>query len=77
LSNCKHTLSQTRLSRVERNKNVFGAFAVRKPELFSKKQILLIDDVLTTGITASECARILKKAGAQKVFLLALARAKL
>ncbi|GJQ60500.1 MAG: amidophosphoribosyltransferase [Candidatus Scalindua sp.] len=77
LSNCKHTLSQTRLSRSERNKNVSGAFAVRKPELFLKKRILLIDDVLTTGITASECARILKKAGAKKVFLLALARAKL
>ncbi|MCP5002604.1 MAG: ComF family protein [Planctomycetes bacterium] len=74
---CKNTLSQTQLSRTERNKNVSGAFDVRKPGLFSKKHILLIDDVLTTGITASECARTLDKAGAEKVFLLALARAQL
>ncbi len=77
LSYCKNTLSQTRLSRTERAENVFGAFEVRKPELFSQKQILLIDDVLTTGTTASECARTLEKAGAEKVFFIALARAKL
>jgi len=39
--------------------------------------VLLVDDVLTTGITASECARNLKSAGAEKVHFLALARAKL
>lgn len=77
LSYCKNTLSQTQLSRTERAKNVSGAFKIRKPELFLKKQILLIDDVLTTGITASECARTLEKAGAKKVFFLALARAKI
>ena len=77
LSHKKNTLSQTQLSRTERQKNVTGAFMVRKSKMFSKKQILLIDDVLTTGITASECARILIKAGAKKVFLLALARARL
>ena len=77
LSYKKNTLSQTQLSRTERQRNVAGAFVVRKPKIFSKKQILLIDDVLTTGITASECARILSNAGTKKVFLLALARAKL
>ncbi len=76
LSNCKNTLSQTQLSRTERKRNVSGAFEVQNSELFSKKRVLLVDDVLTTGITASECARVLKKAGAKRVILLVLARAK-
>ncbi|MBQ6846487.1 MAG: hypothetical protein IJO61_05080, partial [Oscillospiraceae bacterium] len=40
----------------------------------SGKRIILLDDVLTTGSTASECARILKTAGAEKVYLITIAK---
>ncbi len=73
----KNTLSQTQLSRTQRQKNVKGAFRVKNPEKFYQKTILLVDDVLTTGMTASECAKSLENAGTNKVFLIALARSKM
>ena len=51
-----------------------GAFRVRKPGEVRGKRIVLIDDVLTTGATVEECARALKRAGAARVDVLALAR---
>ncbi len=77
LHRVKNTLSQTQLSRLQRQKNVYGAFKVKNPEKFNKKNVLLVDDVLTTGTTAAECAKSLKNAGVNKVFLIALARSKL
>lgn len=77
LHRVKNTLSQTQLSRLQRQKNISGAFKVKKPDIFFKKNVLLVDDVLTTGMTASECARNLKNAGANEVYLLALARSRL
>ncbi len=77
LFRAKNTLSQTHLSRTERQENVKGAFKVKNPELYYQKHVLLVDDVLTTGMTASECAKSLKRAGASKVFLVALARSKM
>lgn len=77
LHRVRNTSPQTHLLRVQRQRNVNGAFKVKKPEIFSKKNVLLIDDVLTTGATASECARSLKNAGAGKIYLLALARSSL
>ena len=77
LHRVKNTLSQTQLSRLQRQQNVYGAFKVKNPEKFNKKNVLLIDDVLTTGTTASECAKSLRNAGVNKVFLIALARSKL
>ncbi len=73
----KNTLSQTQLSRTQRQKNVKGAFKVKDPEMFFRKNVLLVDDVLTTGMTASECAKNLENAGTNKVFLIALARSKM
>jgi ComF family protein len=70
----KYTRSQTGLGKDERRKNVAKAFAVTSPEIFTDKNILLIDDVLTTGHTLNECSRTLKKAGTLKVLCLALAR---
>ena len=58
----------------QRRKNVQGAFEVKDRASVKGKRILLIDDVLTTGATASACARALKRAGAAQVTLLALAR---
>lgn len=65
---------QSTLSRKERMKNLRQAFAVRKPELVAQKRILLIDDVFTTGTTVNECAKVLRTAGAEAVFVLTLAR---
>lgn len=58
-----------------RRENVRGAFAVAKPGSVLGRRIVLVDDVMTTGSTLSACASALKKAGANKVFALALARA--
>lgn len=58
-----------------RKDTVTGAFEVRFPRLISNEEILLVDDVFTTGATVSVCAEALLAAGAQKVFVLTLARA--
>lgn len=56
-----------------RAKNVAGAFAVRYRHNFSSRRICLVDDIKTTGATLNECAKVLKQAGASKVFALVLA----
>jgi ComF family protein len=70
------TEPQVRLTPSERIKNVRGAFSVADgPENpLRDKRILLVDDVYTTGATVSECARVLKRAGAESVGVLTLAR---
>ncbi|HAA02631.1 MAG TPA: hypothetical protein DCE18_04585, partial [Syntrophobacteraceae bacterium] len=68
------TQPQTRLGRQERLENVQGAFAVAKPELLRSRSVLLVDDVFTTGTTLSECARVLKRAGARRVTAVTVAR---
>jgi len=67
------TRAQAGLSNTRRRENVAGAFAA-KPGKVRGMRILLVDDVMTTGATASACARALKQAGAQSVTLLTLAR---
>ncbi|MCL2365800.1 MAG: double zinc ribbon domain-containing protein [Oscillospiraceae bacterium] len=57
-----------------RSANISGAYEATDPELIAGKRILLIDDVVTTGSTLDECAKILRAAGAQKVSCAALAR---
>ena len=71
------TRSQVGLSEHARRKNVTGAFALApaKHPLVKGRNILLIDDVLTTGSTVDACTRALKKAGAARVDVLVLARA--
>ncbi len=76
LERVRATPSQGTLDRKGRRKNVRGAFrvpAARSGELDGKR-VLLVDDVLTTGATASECAKALKKAGAAHVGVVAFAR---
>lgn len=68
------TPDQAGLDSVNRKKNLIDAFAVTNPKNIDGKNILLIDDVLTTGATASEISRTLKKAGAKGVYVLVLAR---
>ncbi|MEW6170502.1 MAG: ComF family protein [Candidatus Omnitrophota bacterium] len=69
----KDTPSQTQLDDQMRWQNVQGAFSVKDPSEFKNKVVLLIDDVLTTGATASEAALALKKSNANVVFVLTLA----
>jgi ComF family protein len=71
----RETASQTGLTRHQRRANVRGAFAVAKPEKVKDRSILIVDDVMTTGTTASECARVLRRAGAKEVFVATIARA--
>ncbi len=59
----------------ERRANVLGAYIAVQPELIRGKRILLLDDIVTTGATASECARVLLTAGAEEVIFAAVAAA--
>lgn len=70
----KLTKAQFKLSKKQRAKNIDGSFYVKNKKAVEKKNILLIDDIATTAITASTCAKTLEKAGAKKVFVLTLAR---
>ncbi len=63
------------MDRKAREMTVKNAFDVKRPKFFENKKILLVDDVFTTGATVSNCAKILKKKGADKVFVLTVARA--
>lgn len=77
LKKIRHTRPQSKLKTVERRRaNVLGAFAVKEPESIRGKKVLLLDDIVTTGATAGECARMLKLAGAKKVHLAAIAAAR-
>ncbi len=68
------TPPQAGLTNAKRRENVSRAFRVPRPERVRGRRILLVDDVMTTGATASACARALKQAGAARVTLLTVAR---
>ena len=68
------TSSQAGLTNAKRRANVRGAFKMSSGKPLAGMRVLLVDDVVTTGATASACARVLKRAGAAHVALLALAR---
>lgn len=72
--------SQTKMHRAgidakARRQSLADAFSVRHAKLMAGKRVLLVDDVFTTGATASACAAVLHKAAADKVFVLTMARA--
>jgi ComF family protein len=68
------TVPQTRLSGKARRHNLHKAFSVKKLDEISGKDILLIDDVFTTGSTLEECAKVLLAAGAAEVSAFTVAR---
>ncbi len=68
------TASQIGLTRHQRRANLRGAFAVVAAEQIAARDVILVDDVFTTGTTVSECARILRRSGASRVFIATVAR---
>jgi len=70
----RRTRPQAGLGKEEREENIRGAFSVAKEENVQGKQIILVDDVITTGSTVSECARVLLEKDAKSVDVLTLAR---
>ena len=69
-----HTRSQIGLSATERRRNIRGAFQMQPERSCEGRSLLLIDDVYTTGATAQECARTLRRAGAARVDVYTVAR---
>ena len=70
----KKTQSQGHKTKKDRMENVKDAFCVRYSEKIKGKNVVLIDDVYTTGATLNECAKVLRQAGAKRVEALVLAR---
>lgn len=74
LRKIRHTQPQSRLPNIaQRRANVLGAFRILDPAAVAGKRILLLDDIITTGATLSECARVLLTAGAKEVHCAAVA----
>lgn len=74
LKRTRFTETQTHLDRSERQKNLRGAFRAPRPGALAGRRVLLVDDVLTTGSTLSECAATLRAGGADPALVLTLAR---
>jgi ComF family protein len=70
----RETASQIGLTSHQRRENLRGAFAVARPEAVKGREVLVVDDVYTTGATVSECARVLRRAGATRVWVATVAR---
>jgi ComF family protein len=76
LTRVRYTVPQVGLKPKERRANVRAAFSVSHPEEVQGKNVLLIDDLYTTGSTVKECALALRRAGAARVEVLTVARVK-
>jgi ComF family protein len=75
LERIRYTKTQTAFDRSERMENLRNAFRLRPAADVRGLQVLLVDDVLTTGSTLNECARVLKRAGASSIYAATAARA--
>lgn len=74
LVKAKNIISQTELNKKERISNVKDAFTIKNQEKIYNKRIILFDDIYTTGSTLNECSKVLKSAGANKIFILTIAK---
>jgi ComF family protein len=70
----RETKSQIGMTLHQRRESMRGAFAVTRSQAVKGRQVLLVDDVYTTGATVSECARVLLRAGASRVWVATVAR---
>ena len=68
------TIEQSKLDKIQRKLNVQGVYRVINKEKIISKNILLLDDIYTTGSTVNECAKTLKQAGANKIGVLTIAK---
>lgn len=75
LVRAKETVTQTKMTKEERWKNVSGKFVINKPELLINKHVLLIDDVITTGSTIEACGEVLLSVDGLKLSIAVLAQA--
>jgi ComF family protein len=75
LARVRDTRAQFALPPHLRRKNLRGAFRVADADAIRGREVLLVDDIMTTGATARECARVLLRAGATKVWVVTMARA--
>ena len=73
LKRIKFTETQTKLNLTDRRENIKDAFKLKKQKLVKNKNIILVDDVITTGATISECAKVLKDNGAKNIYALSVA----
>jgi len=73
LKRVRYTQSQTQLNQKEREENVAEAFKVKRRRSIKGKNLLLVDDVITTGATILECGKVLKGAGANTVYACSVA----
>ena len=74
LKRVRNTTTQTRLTREERMENLRGAFHARHNAQVNGRDLVLVDDVFTTGSTVEECSRVLRRAGAASVRVITIAR---
>lgn len=70
----RDTGSQIGLNRHRRRQNLRGAFIVKAPAAVAGRNVILVDDVYTTGATASECVRVLRRAGAARIWVVTVGR---
>ena len=69
-----HPKKQSGLSEEDRHFNAIGTFSIMRPSVIVGKTVLVVDDIMTTGATLSECAAELRRAGAKRVWCVTLAR---
>ena len=78
LQNCiikdKDIIAQSKLNKEQRQNNIKNAYKIRKEEIINNKNILIIDDIYTTGSTVNECSRILRKANPKNIGILTIAK---
>lgn len=73
LKKVKNTKKQSLLKRKERANNVKNAYEIMNEQIICNKEIILFDDIYTSGATTNECARVLRENGAKKVTVFTLA----
>lgn len=66
--------TQSSLNEKQRFENVKGVFGIENSNIIKNKNVILFDDIVTTGATVNECAKVLKEAGAKKICVLAIAK---
>ena len=70
----KNTTAQSTLNKENREKNIEGAYTIKRCDHLEGKKVLIIDDIFTTGSTVNECSKLIKKAGTKKIGILTIAK---